>query len=87
VKSTLKHFYTVQKLQLACSLLMHDRKYPGVAPHDDAAGNNERSGKQRRFGGVTIVVLQDGASPQFIIQAEHTWKGQQLDREILVHLS
>jgi hypothetical protein len=56
---------------------MHDPEYPGVAADDDTAGNDECGDEQGRFGGVTIVVLQDGASPQSVIQAEHTWKGQQ----------
>jgi hypothetical protein len=56
---------------------VYDPEYPGIAPDDDAAGNDKRDDEQGSFGGVTVVVLQDGASPQFAIQAEHTWKEQQ----------
>jgi hypothetical protein len=56
---------------------VHYPEYPGIAADDDAAGNDERDDEQSRFGGVTVIVLQDGAGSQFVIHAEHTWKEQQ----------
>lgn len=49
------------------SLLVHDPEYPGIAADDDAAGNEKRDDEQSWFRGVTVVVPQDGAGPQFAI--------------------